>query len=321
MLIPLDPAESAHLQAAATAWNRACGTCFTLSPQFVRYNMAPVAGIRKQGWLAVDASGAETGFVAASVLLDDPLVAPPTHGWIDAIAVTPESQHSGIGSALMARAEEWLVAQGCTDAHLGGSIHLFTPGLPPDLLSEAFFAARGYQNGDGLGRTLVWDVAADLAGYEPPTDHQVLGGAVRPGRPGDENALLRFLHREFPGRWRFEVHNFLARGGRISDFMLLWTERGVDGFCQLTFEDSLRSLERYYPYGLPRQWGQLGPIGVSVEFRGQGFGAAILDAGLRRLRDNGVRGCVVDWTGLLDFYAKFGFSPYREYLPMSKRLA
>jgi predicted N-acetyltransferase YhbS len=32
----------------------------------------------------------------------------------------------------------------------------------------------------------------------------------------------------------------------------------------------------------------------------------------------GVRGCVVDWTGLLDFYGKFGFKPFRQYQILEK---
>ncbi len=44
--------------------------------------------------------------------------------------------------------------------------------------------------------------------------------------------------------------------------------------------------------------------------RGQGMGLFLLDAGLRRLRDTGINGCVIDWTGLLTFYGKAGFSPY-----------
>ena len=320
MLITLDPADPVHLRTAAETWNRACGTCFTISPEFVRYNLEPVAGLRQESRIAVDESGEQAGFVIASTLTGDPLVSPSTRGWIDAIAVLPEYQRGGHGTALSAWAEEWLVNRGCTDVSLGGSIHPFTPGLPPDLLSEAFFAARGFQYAGGQERVLVWDVAADLAAHESPSVVREIDGVVRPAKPGDEEALFAFLHREFPGRWRFETKEFLDQGGRVTDFMLLWTERGVDGFCVLTFEDSLRSLERFYPYGLPRPWGQLGSIGVSEDRRGQGCGAAVLDAGLRRLRDNGVRGCVIDWTGLLDFYGKFGFSPYREYLLMSKRL-
>ncbi|MEZ4560001.1 MAG: hypothetical protein R2854_26760 [Caldilineaceae bacterium] len=35
----------------------------------------------------------------------------------------------------------------------------------------------------------------------------------------------------------------------------------------------------------------------------RGQGAAVLDAGLRRLHNNGVNGCVIDWTDLVDFTA------------------
>jgi predicted N-acetyltransferase YhbS len=69
---------------------------------------------------------------------------------------------------------------------------------------------------------------------------------------------------------------------------------------------------------LPKPWGQLGPIGVSKDVRGKGYGGALLDAGLGYLRDQGVRGCVIDWTDLVDFYGKFGFKPYREYAILGK---
>ncbi|MCB0022588.1 MAG: GNAT family N-acetyltransferase, partial [Caldilinea sp.] len=121
-------------------------------------------------------------------------------------------------------------------------------------------------------------------------------------------------------RWRYEAEAFLADGGRLSDYMLLWTERGVDGCCLLTFPDSMRPMERYYLYRLPKPWGQLGSIGVSADRRGHGYGAALLDAGLRRLHDNGINGCVIDWTGLVDFYARFGFERYRSYTMLARSL-
>ena len=321
MLVTIDPADSRHRQKVAEIWTKACGNCFTISASFVAYNLDAPPGIRQEGRFAVDGDGVQAGFVIASTLAGDPLTSPPTHGWIDAIAVLPEYQSRRHGAELIAWAENWLVDHGCTHTSLGSGIRTFTPGLPPDTLSEPFFRSRGYGDRSGGQSEFVWDVAADLAEYEPPATVREIDGVVRPAKPGDEADLLHFLQREFPGRWRYESSDYLARGGRITDFMLLWTERGVDGFCWLTFEDSLRPLERYYPYGLPRPWGQLGPIGVSADTRGMGYGAAVLDAGLRRLQDNGVRGCVIDWTGIVDFYAKFGFSRYREYLPMSKKLA
>ena len=95
----------------------------------------------------------------------------------------------------------------------------------------------------------------------------------------------------------------------------------MDGCCLLTFEDSVRPIERFYPYRLPRPWGQAGSIGISAGCRGRGYGALLLDGALRRLHNNNVNGCVIDWTGLVDFYAKFGFEKYRAYLIMEANIA
>jgi predicted N-acetyltransferase YhbS len=163
----------------------------------------------------------------------------------------------------------------------------------------------------------VWDVAADLRDYTPmplPGDVE-----VRPARSGEENVLLQFLRREFPGRWRFEFEESIRRRERIFDFMLLITARGVDGFAHLTFENSISGLDRFYMGRLPRPWGQLGPLGVSSDARGRGYGTALVRAALDQLRRQGVRGCVIDWTHLIDFYAKFGFKPYREYAILIKQ--
>lgn len=320
LLQRFDHADAGQVQAATKLWNSAVTMCLTISPDFMAYNATPTTGLLQEGSMA-QVDGEPAGFVLASVLPTEPLASPPDLGRIDALAVTPAFQEQGIGSRLLAWAEEWLAEQGCTTVTLGSSIRPFVPGLPTELRSEAFFTQRGYTGGhEGDEPTHVWDVGANLASYTPPASVREIDGTVRPARAGDEEALFAFLRREFPGRWRYEMEEYLGGGGRLSDVMLLWTERGVHGFCQITFEDSPRPMERYYPYSLPRPWGQLGPIGVSEDTRGRGYGAAVLDAGLRRLRDNGVNGCVIDWTEIVDFYGKFGFTPYREYVRLVKKL-
>lgn len=315
-LIPFDPAAHGQVDSTVAIWNRACGPDLAISARFMRYNTTPPAGARQGGCLAT-VTGEPAGFVLASHLTDDPLVAPPDRGWIDAIAVDPARQRGGVGGALLAWAERWLQEAGCRSFILGGSLHPFAPGLPVALGSEPFFLRHGFQGDAG---EVAWDVAADLAGYTSPAWLPEIDATVRPGRAGDEAALLAFLRREFPGGWRYDCEQFLRIGGRVSDYMLLWTERGVDGICQLTFADSALPLERYYPYRLPRPWGQLGMVGVSEECRGRGYGLAVVDAGLRRLHANGINGCVIDWTGIVDFYGKFGFRPYRDYRMLGKDL-
>lgn len=304
-----------HWRILAEVWNSAMPAHLTISQKFARYNVGPVTGGSQAGqiaWLA----GEPVGVVLASRLADEPTVMPASQGWIDAIAVAPQAQRQGIGRALLTWAEGWLAEAGCRVSILGKSILTFVPGPPVEAESGPFFRRCGY-----VGENYVWDVAANLATYTPPPGMESFAGMVRPGQPGEEEALLTFLRREFPGRWRFETEEFLRRPGhRFSDYMLLWTERGVDAFCRLTFADSGQPIERFFPYQLPRPWAQLGSVGVSADRRGRGYGLAVVDAGLRRLHNNGINGCVIDWTTIVGFYAKFGFSEYRQYQQMSKEL-
>lgn len=307
--------QSEDVLAVATIWNAACGSDLSISERFVRYNTTPSNGVIQIGRLAY-LDGEPVGFVLASLLQNEPKVMSATTGWIDAIAVVPDAQQQQIGQTLLAWAEEWLISQGCERAVVGSSIRPFAPGVPVTLESLPFFHAHGYTN-----NTLVWDMAANLSEYTPPANLREIPGAVRPAQRSDADDLMTFLEREFPGRWRYEFSEFLRQPqARISDYMLLWTERGIDGFCILHFEDSHQPIERFYPYSLPRPWGQLGSVGVSADLRGQGFGMALVDAGLRRLHDNGINGCVIDWLVIVDFYAKFGFTQLRSYQQISKTL-
>jgi GNAT superfamily N-acetyltransferase len=312
---PVAATNSAQMQEVTNLWNLACGTDLAISPRFAAYNLRPSPGGDQAAWLALD-KGRPAGFVSASYL-HDPSVTAPHSGWIDAIAVTPENQGRGIGAALLRKAEAWHTQKGSRVIAVGSSLRPFAPGVPEELNTVGFFEHHGY-GGSAERAMRQWDVAANLATYTSPRSVREIAGLVRPAQPGDYEAILAFLQREFPDRWRYDFEQRIAEGTRIADTMALWTERGIDGCCVLTFEDSQHPIERFYPYRLPRPWGQLGSIGVSANRRGQGFGSALLDAGLRRLHNNGVNGCVIDWTDLLDFYAKFGFVPYRSYLTPNK---
>lgn len=307
-------AENAeHLKWAIAVWNEATGGSIPLTERLLKYSFTDDAGVVRAGRIAL-VQGLPVGIVLCSAHIGaPPAMRNAVAGWIEAIAVSPVYQRQGIGRALLRWADGWLASleghSSGSRVKVGGGLRHFVPGVQAGSAAEAFFLACGF---DYEEVTFTWDVTRSLSDYNPPLLDNV-PAAARPAQPGQEKDLLGFLATEFPGRWHWQAERFLEEGGRISDFMLLWTEEGVLGSCRLTFEDSANPIDRYFPYELPRPWGQLGWIGVSAHMRGHGLGIYLLDAGLRRLHNSGVNGCVIDWTTLLDFYGKCGFSPYRKW--------
>ncbi|MEP6896859.1 MAG: GNAT family N-acetyltransferase, partial [Chloroflexota bacterium] len=164
-----------------------------------------------------------------------------------------------------------------------------------------------------------YDIARSLKDYRSiypkPADADLI-----PMNVGDENLLLDFLHREYPGRWEFEAQEFVKNGGRASDFLLLYVKDEVQGFCRLTLPDSERPIERFFPQRLPQPWGQYGPLGLSKAVRGKGLGGYLIDATAVHMQSLGVDGCVIDWTSLVELYGKFGFKVYNQYISLFKMI-
>jgi predicted N-acetyltransferase YhbS len=315
---PLNPTHPADIQQVTEIWNAACGQDLAISEHFVRFNLDGASAAEVSGCL-MTACGHPVGFVVVSAKTKKIAGFNQPDGWIDALAVLPDARRQGIGTDLLTWAEDWLAGRNCSLARLGGSLRPFAPGLPVQLGSELFFLKRRYKPRPQADR--VWDVARCLDDYSTPAFVKKLPQAARPLQASETEMLDHFLAREFPGLWRFEFQEHLRLGGQLADYLVLWSERGIDGFCQVTFAHSIRPIERYYSYGLPRPWGQLGPIGVSADRRRQGYGAMLMDAGLHYLRGHGVAGCVIDWTDLTAYYARFGFRRHREYAVLLKELS
>ena len=273
----------------------------------------------QRGLLALDGDGRAVGFVLASCMPDarpaDP-ASTSAAAWVDALAVHPASQRNGIGRALVDWARAWLVSQGAQRAWIGASQRPFAPGLFAELNNRHIFERLGFA---AVSREVL-DVAADLQTDLAlrPIPHEC---AIAPATSADLPDVLDFMQREFAGRWTYELREHIRELQRPGEFVLLRMAGAVEGFAHITFEDSQRPIERWYMHGLPRPWGQLGAIGVSARLRGSGCGGALLSGGLAHLRAEGVRGCVIDWTNLTDFYAKWGFRKHRQYVMATINLA
>lgn len=322
---PIQPNEPRFQDALLALWNAACDPEWAITPAFIRFNLHAATDVTRAAWVAVEHEQ-PVGFVLANTWSGNPAL-----GWVEAIAVTPSWQNRGVGAALLEQAETWLRECGCVRVRLGGGLRPFAPGLPVDgvlvpvqppsstandqsATVGTWFHKRGY-----LGDRIEIDLARDLADYQTPAG-VVPTDNMRPLDTSETEALLEFFGRAFPGRWEYEAQEHLHAGGSPGDFLALWQHGRVEGFCYITTKGSFRPLDRFYMHKLPQPWGQLGPLGLSRETRGQGYGVAIIDAALRHLQATGVRGCVIDWTTFVELYGKFGFLPYHRYVVLIKEL-
>lgn len=317
-MIPIQSESPSDAARIAAIWNAACRTAtgsdtLEITARLPTFNLKAGTGVAMAGRFAL-AGGQPAGYVVAS--------AQGKSGWVDSIAVAPDAQRQGLGTELLAWAEGWLREQGSAVVRLGGSLRPYLPGYPRQLGNAAWFEKRGYAPGQ-----TDWDVAADLAHVTPyrgSAGDPPPGVEARMARPGEEGDLRAFFARAFPGRWLYEYDEHIREGGRVSDYAILITPDSgaprIEAFCLTTMADSLRPLDRFYLNELPKPWGQAGPLGTSDALRGKGYAALAINTALASLRARGARGCVIDWTSLTDFYARFGFRKFRDYIAMNKAL-
>jgi len=221
-----------------------------------------------------------------------------------------------IGVDMLADVKLALRNRGISKLVFGQDSRHFFPGCPTDAKSlQSFLMVEGFIEG-GLAN----DLERDLANFVNPYP-AVAGSIMRYVEPDDHAALAEFMEREFPKRWNYDIdHKVRMEAPTPTVYGLFFGDR-IDGFA-LVQQSTAR-----VPIGgavwrksMGPNWGSLGPIGISQSLRGQGAGGALLGAALEQLRSEGIRNCIIDWTGLVDFYSKFGFKVSREYRSMSLNL-
>jgi ribosomal protein S18 acetylase RimI-like enzyme len=304
-------------------WNASFGPEFQLSEALWLQNTSHDPSFKPEDViLARDDAGKLAGFAQAKVFRDaanysgDDLSKIVRRGHIAAIAVRPEYRRQGLGQTLLTEAEAYLVENGANFFYAGENFRHYFPGVPKHSAEAlGFFQANGYS----LGVTEVdLDGPLDPAVYEPAiaAARQV---TFRQGQPGDETALYEFLKRSFPGRWYYDTRLYLEQGGLLEDISLVFDQAGiVQGFL-LSYRPGGKIIGpgRFWLTD-NREWGGIGPLGLSQETRGLGAGLGVVGAGMRHLHEHGLKFARIDWTTLVDFYGKAGFKPSLTYQRASK---
>ena len=306
-------------------WNAAMGETFPLRESLFVQNTVRDPHFDPGGcWVARSSTRGPAIGMCLAKIAREPIGADGVladRGWVSALVVHPAVQRRGLGTRLLAQAETYLAGLGRRRVVLGGDPGHFFPGIPLRDEALAFFVNAGYQvRGD------AYDLHRSITGYTTPAmvaaaraEHPDV--EIRPLRPGEEGPLLTFMDETFPGRWRYTMGRFLAARGPVGDVMGVVRGGAVRGFAHVFHPGSpwIGPSIAWPPAGdLARAAGAaacggLGPMGLAPAFRGRGLGLALLDAAVRHLQVLGVEVMIIDWTNLLEFYGRLGFTPLRRY--------
>jgi predicted N-acetyltransferase YhbS len=237
--------------------------------------------------------------------------------WLSVLLVDAPYRRKGLGSLMYRKAENELKKVGITKLIVAGEMNNFFSGIPdPCEQSRAFFSEFGFQLNNGEHYDLTADISSIDFDCLPVSVNRSEEFVSKPLSERDIPALELFFSTEFPGRWEYEIMHYIKQGGDLNHVVLLCKGEQVKGFCKVFVSQG----EDDFTAQLGKNWGSLGPIGISQDVRGVGLGNRILCDSLQHLKVLGAHNVNIDWTVLKDFYGQFGFAPWRIYLGAYKKI-
>lgn len=301
-------------------WQRCLGGTYSLSERVFRQNTCGNPYYEAGDGLVIRDGSKVIGFCLIRLERSANPDQAPREGAISVLLVDPAHQRKSLGTQLLEVAETRLRQHAITKTTVArGTTHRFWPGIPVDLESaRAFFESRGYQMRRG-----TFDLVRHLGDYSHPErvgqTLQREGVVIEPAREDEVAELLSFERHEFPG-WEASARLMCAVGD--TDHIIVVRDQGkIIGSLQ-TFSPSsrFRAANVVWEQLLGKDVGGIGAVGIAKSERGRGLGLAICAVASEILKRRGVGHCHIDWTGLVDFYGKLGYQPWREYWIASKDL-
>lgn len=217
----------------------------------------------------------------------------------------------------------------------GGDPQNFFAGLPAKWKDKElnFWLEAGFERGNAIydmRRVYGDDIESDdyLSRYlSRGSENNCI---LKKGSRKIQEQAIKFLKKEFPGRWLYEAENIMKRPGGVHDYWFLAEDEtskeeikssDILGFARINRCDSL-----YLGPGL--NWVEkrritdcniagIGPLGLAQSARGRGLSLPFIAEIIRDLHREGYREFIIDWTDLVNYYKKLGFEVWRKYIPLN----
>ena len=240
--------------------------------------------------------------------------------FISLIYVSREYRKKGIGSKLLEAFEKYVIDRNIKKIMLVSDIDCFFPGIPNDFdnLTDVFFRKRGY-NVSYYTHDLVKNLTIDdKIMYNRYANDNTLDYEFRYCTKDDEKIVKEFFKECFYGRWYYEVIEYFNFNEFSEEYLIALDGNKVIGFLRLNKQriDKI-SYNIMWSNRFEKLMG-IGPLGVNPNYRKQGIATRLLLKGLNDGYTDGFTHAMIDWTGLVAYYQKFGFETWKCYQYSSK---
>jgi GNAT superfamily N-acetyltransferase/predicted GNAT family N-acyltransferase len=302
--------EETYLNDFLTVWNEEFGKYYPLTQFLIHRNILNCKNVDHEASTMIYDEHIFVGIIIGKVWNESfEVLGYQDLAWISILYVNPNYRQGGIGSSLIKHAEDVFYAKQKQTIVLGKDPNNFFPGIPNEFHQYyQWFEKRGYQllrDTYDLMRTV--DDCSSLV-VLPNISYEILFL-----NKDYFASTLEFMHNNFPGRWTYELSNYIEQGGTGKEYLILLDNNHVIGFCRIN--DNNTQIINYNMtwsalFDIPSG---IGPLGIDQNYRKLHLGYYIVGYATNQLIQKKVSNIVIDWTSLTSFYAKFGFHIWKTY--------
>ena len=289
-------------------WNDEMGYVYPIS--FNSYMQNIVDYMDKDMMIAFDVNKV-VGFILLKRYNDTTYVNYSNNLHISLFYVSKKYRRQGIGSKLIDFAEE--IRDG-KDLIIGKDINNFFPGVPTDFdnLTDVWLEKRGFE-----GKRYTHDLIT-----KKPNIFELRNKEVEYKYCEDcqKEELIQMMMNNNWGRWALEAKDYFEKKSNNDEnaYIVAMLNGKIVAFSKVnTYKMDLSSYNLMWKERF-ENLGGFGPLGVDRNFRKNGIGFDMISVSLKDLIDKGCKTLMLDWTGLMELYAKFNFEVWKSYKYMSK---
>ena len=288
-------------------WNNEMDEIYPINKESFEYNVTKYKSGKVFGLKVVD-DEKMIGFIILKTFDDPYLPSLNDSLFISLFYVSKKYRKMGIGSFLIDYALKiYKEDDKYNSIWVGKEIHNFAPGIPCefDNVTDVFLEKRGFT---------CTRYTHDLINRKKKT-YEISNNEVKFELIDKErkNELIEFIERNGWKRWAFEVKEEFQNDENNKCYLVGLIDNKIVAFSKVNDLNNGRNSYNMMWKERFDNLGGIGPLGVDKEYRGKKLGGDIIKASINTLVKRGVSDIIIDWTGLMELYSKYGFEVWKMY--------